>query len=93
MCFDTDMKTCYNSKTLQIIKTFLVLFSLPKCSSIPKYQNMSQVAECPNTPKSLYALAGKIYLSGQNVLIPSNCTPLPRIVYSGKAKYKAFGKQ
>ena len=67
MCFDTDMKTCYNSKTLQIIKTFLVLFSLPKCSSIPKYQNMSQVAECPNTPQIT------ICPSGQNISQWAKC--------------------
>ena len=36
---------------------------------IPPNQNISQLAKCPNTPKSKHVSVGKIYPIGQNNLI------------------------
>ena len=44
-----------------MITIFLALFSMLKCSNIPKYQNMSQGVKVPNTPKSKYVPVGKMF--------------------------------
>ena len=43
-----------------------------KCSNILEYQDMSQGAKCPNTPKSK-CLSGQNISRGQKFLIPKNC--------------------
>ena len=62
-----------------------------KCYNIPKYQNISQGTNCPNTLKSKYVLVGKTYPSGQNVLIPPNCILL-KSYYVHRTSSKKFSE-